>query len=109
MVWVSRKGWLTPFAEVVYENPPGGQYLVAVAAENAPAAVTHRDRPTRVVYSNAGVRFEHAGDGAVLEKLWSHCIIVDTFASASDLAEEEPFIQPVVYVITFSPATTVAG
>ena len=96
-------------AEMIDEDSPGRERFVAVAAEDAAAAVSHGDRPPRVVDADSRIRLEHARHGAISKERGRHGIVVDPFAPPGDFAEEEPFVEPVVDVIAFAPAAAVAG
>ena len=90
------------------QNPPCRQDLVTVAAEAASAAVAHWYRPSRAVGAYARIRFEHARHGPVLEEHRRLGVVVEALASPGYLAEEQPFVEPVVDIISLGPAAAVA-
>ena len=74
------------------------------------AAVAYGDRtPRPVLRIDSRVHLEHAGNGAVLEELRGHGIVIDALAPPGHLAKEEPFVEPIVNVVTLGEPSAVAG
>ena len=91
-------------AEVVHENPPGGEGLVSIPAEAASAAVAHGNRSARSVLADSGIRLEHAGHRPLPKERRCVRVVIDAFTPPRHLAEEEPLIEEVVDVVALGPA-----
>ena len=93
----------------VDQDAPGVQGLVTVAPEHPAAAVAHGDGPPRAVDDDSRVGLEHARDRAVAEEARGQGVVVHSFTTPRNLAEEQPFVEPVVDVVPLGPAAAVPG
>ena len=91
------------------EDAARGELFVAIAAEGASAAITHRNRAARIVFAVAWIGFERGRERAMPVEGGRFIEIIKASATAGNFAEEKPFVRPIMDVVALGPAAAGAG